>query len=95
MSRIKEAYEQFMAVIQEETGGVPDMDIWFHCSRNHLSGEGALNVAEIMAEQFGINEIKHSELETCNGYNVRTNNLYVSVFYDRSEACIESEAASC
>ena len=95
MSKIKEAYDQFMAVIKNETGGTPSMNIWFHCSNNHFSSEGASSVAEIMAEQFGINEIRHSELEICNGYNAQTNNLGISVFYDRPEDRVESEAVSC
>lgn len=94
MSKIKEAYEQFMSAILEETGCVPSVQINFHSTSNEVLSDDtqALKVAALMSQQLETSAPEYAEEASNRWYSVHDygRGINFAVFMPKQGDCIEN-----
>jgi len=61
---LKKAYETFIEAIKDETGAIPNINIYFHTSSNLMTNSKAKEIAEIMGEAMGASNIERNPSNT-------------------------------
>lgn len=80
---LKQAYEDFVQAIREETGAEPVMNIYFHTTRNNLSPISALEVIEKMQLAMSFSEpARRADMGSDHWYCLCGLNGAATVFFD-------------
>jgi len=83
---LKQAYENFVQAIKEETGAEPVICIYFHTTKNKFSPEKAFKVAEKMQEAMDLSSaIKQEADNNTHWYGTPAAGNSVTVFFNPAQ----------